>query len=237
MISTQLREMIESSYVISFLLVLLCCLAGLDLWRQLAIKSEDFWYSHYTQAVKSNNNYWKMGYRLEDLELKIDSQKNRWKSIRHVIDSLAPKFRIDAKSLRRHSLSITNTRQSRIAIHDLIRNDTAVYQIRCEKDGLLLRVGVDDFRTDSRDVCQIFTSANSDSEGPHTMFDVVQLVQEGNFALRSVGSGRFITAVPPPADNADAPWKLMVGGAAIGIAETFRQTEEGYLYSSAMGEP
>ncbi len=227
--------MIEVSYVITFMLIALCCLAALDLWRQMAIKSDDFWYNHYIYAVKSSNEYWRMGYRLEDLELKIEYQRDRWKSVRHVVDSLSPKFRIDAKSLRRHSLSIPNTRQSRISIHNLMRNDTSVFQIRCEKDGQYLRVGVDDFRTDVRDVCQIFTSANSDSVGPHTIFDAVQL-PEGNFALRSVGSGLFLKAVSPPPDNTEAPWKLVVGGAAVGVAETFRHSEEGYLYSSVIGE-
>ncbi len=221
--------------MISFMLVVLCCLAGLDLWRQIAIKSEVFWYTHYVQATKSDYDYWKMGYRLENLELKIESQKSRWKSIRHVIDSLAPKFRVDAKTLRTHAHSITNTRQYRIAMHNLVRNDSAVYQIRCEHDGQLLRVGVDDFRTDERDVCQIFTSANSDSTGPHTLFDIINL-EEGNFAIRSVGSGLFVTAVPPPPDNTEAPWKLVIGGASVGISESYRLSEEGYLYSSAMGE-
>lgn len=224
--------MVEVGYVISTILVLLVCFAGLDLWRQFTIKSENFWYAHYTSAVKSNYDYWRMGYRLENLEVKLENQKARWKSIRHVVENLTPK--ISTTALRQHGHTITLTRESRIAIHDLIRNETSVYQIRCEADGQYLRIGVDDFRTDARDVCQIFTSATSESLGPHTMFDMVPM-GEGSFALRSVANGLFVTAVSPPPDNTLNPWKLVIGSASVGIAETFRQSQEGYLYSSLVG--
>lgn len=222
----------EIGHVISSLLILLCCFAALDLWRQMSIKSENFWFTQYSSAVKSSYEYWKMGYRLENLEIKLENQKLRWKSIRHVVERLTPK--LTAKSLRQNGHTITSTRESRIAVHDLIRNETNVFQIRCENEGQYLRIGVDDFRTDSRDVCQIFTAATAESNGPHTMFDIVQ-GPEGSFALRSVANGLFVTAVSPPQDNPTAPWKLVIGSAAVGIAETFRTSIEGYLYSSVVG--
>lgn len=224
----------EVSHLITVMLILLCSLAALDLWRQTAIKNDAVWFEQYTHSVKSSYRNWKIGYRLEDLEIKLESQKERYKSIRHLLATLAPKFRVDTKTLRTNSRSITNTRQYRIAMHDYLMNDSTVFQIRCESGGQLLRVGVNDFRTDSRDVCQVFTSANDESVGPHTMFDRIY-TDEGSFALKNIGSGLFVKAVPPPPDNSNAPWKLVVGGAAVGIAETFRLSEEGYLYSSIMG--
>lgn len=223
----------EIGYLISTILVLLVCFAGLDLWRQMAIKSENYWYTHYTSAVKNKYDYWKMGYRLENLEIKLENQKAQFKEIRRVIENLAPK--ISTQALRQNGHTITLTRQSRIAIHNMLRNDSAVYQIRCETNGQYLRIGVDDFRTDARDVCQVFTSATSDSTGPHTMFDMVSTT-DGSFALRSVANGLFVTAVSPPPDNIYAPWKLVFGSATVGIAETFRQSPEGYLYSSLVGK-
>ena len=65
----------EPGYVISTMLVILCCLAGLDLWRQIAIRDEAVWEEHYSSAVKSSLDFWKFGYRLEDIELKIEEQK------------------------------------------------------------------------------------------------------------------------------------------------------------------
>jgi hypothetical protein len=44
-----------------------------------------------------------------------------------------------------------------------------------------------------------------------------------------------VRAVPPPDDNKNAPWKLLVGGALVGATEMFRLTEENYLYSNAVG--
>jgi hypothetical protein len=229
--------MIESSYVIAALLAVLCCLAGLDLWRQTALKSEETWFTQYTQAVKYSDDFWKLGYRLEDLDIKIDFQHTYWLSIKHQIDTaLSPKFKLDRNTLRQNTNNIAYTRQSRIALHNLLQNDSSVYQIRCGTDGALLRIGVNDFRTDSRDACQLFTAnVASDPKGAHTMFDL-EPSEDGSFALRSVANGRFVKTVPPPADNPVAPWKLIIGGPLVGSAEKFRFTEDGKLYSALMGE-
>jgi hypothetical protein len=227
--------MIESSIVIVALLVLLCTLAASDLWRQLALKYEDTWYNNYVNAVKHSNDFWKIGFRLEDIELKSEFQSNYWTTIRHQIEtSLSPKFKLDKNSLRQNTGNIAYTRQSRIALHNLLQNDTSVYQIRCGTDGALLRVGINDFRTDDRDVCQIFTATSVDPHGPHVMFDLVAS-NDGSFSLRSIGTGRFVKTVPPPPDNSFAPWKLVVGGTLVGSAERFRFTDDGKLYSALMG--
>jgi len=222
----------ETGFIISLLLGLLCCLATLDLWRQFAINSADYWFLQYSTAARSDDNFWKMGFRMEDLELKIDAQKSRWASVRAALDSLAPRFRLDRETLRQNQHDFAHTRQSRLAMHRLLVNDSAVVQIRCEKEGPLLRVGLNDYRTDPRDACQIFTtgSTSTSAPGPQALFEKVPLDQ-GAFALRALGSGLFVQAVPPPMDNSALPWKLVVGGPVVGSAERFRHTEEGYLYS------
>ena len=224
--------MLEASTVISSMLVVLCLLAGLDLWRQLALKSEVFWREHYSTAVKSGYNFWSIGYRLEDLELKIEAQRRHLGSLLHHIDmELAPTFSLSRATLRHNIGNIEFTRQARISLHDMVRNDTRVYQIRCGVDGPHIRIGLNDFRTDERDQCQLFTAVSTkENVDPHTMYDLIRL-PEGAFALRSVANDRFVKTVPPPNDNPNAPWKLVIGGTLIGIAETFRLTEDGYLYS------
>lgn len=231
--------MLESAVIISVLLVILCSLAGLDLWRQLSIKSGEFWYSHYMEAVKSKYDFWKVGYRLEELELKLDNQKKYFQNVREALNSLAPKFRFDKNTLRQNYHSIVNTRNSRIVMHNLVSNDTEVFQIRCEFDGPYLRIGVNDYRTDARDVCQIFTSpampGEVDYSGPLTMF-LLDPIKDGSFSLKSLANEKYVKAVPPPPDNPTAPWKLVVGSATVGAAETFRITDNRYLYSSLMGK-
>ena len=227
--------MISSNQLITTLLITLCSLALIDLWRQLSLKGEQSWLLDYIKAVKSRSEFWQLGFRLEDLELKLEYQDDYWKRIKHQIDTaLAPKFRLDKNTLRQNVNNIAYTRQSRIALHNLLRNDSTVYEIACGENGPLLRIGSNDFRTDSRDCCQIFGSTSYDSIGPLGMFDMIPL-KEGSFALRSVANGRFLKAVPPPADYSYGPWKVVVGGSLVGSAESFRLTSDGKLYSSLMG--
>jgi hypothetical protein len=238
--------MLEPSYVITGLLILLCILAGLDLWRQVAVKDEAAWEEQYAKAVKHSQSFWNYGYRLEDLELKTEAQYNHLYNILHHIDmDLAPRFVLNKATLRNSNnlKNIEYTRKSRIILHDIEQNDTEIFHIHCEKDGPALRVGVNDYRSDNRDECQIFVSPkliDHDHFGPQYMFDLIHLDdleedEKGAFALRYMGNGMFMKAVPPPSDNTRLPWKLVIGGPSIGAAEVFRLTEDGYLFSSLMG--
>jgi hypothetical protein len=104
----------------------------------------------------------------------------------------------------------------------------------CEKDGPSLRFGLNDFRTDLRDECQIFANVKSNLKlGPQNLFHVIPLA-EGAFALRSVASSMFVKVVPPPDDYKSGPWKLVIGGPVVGAAEIFRLSEDGYLYSALL---
>ena len=187
--------------------------------------------------MKYSDEFWSLGYRIEDLELKLSTQNNRSAAIKNAIESLPYISDSDNNLLRKHkAASVSDIRDSRIVMHSLLYNDTLLYKIRCESSGNLLRVGLNDFRADSRDDCQLFTSTAADSWGPHTLFHLIPYM-EGSFALRSLASGLFVKAVPPPMDNYKAPWKLVIGGAVAGAAEIFRFSTDGYLYSPLMGMP
>lgn len=155
----------EASTIITLLLVILCLLASIDLYNQFSINSDEYWFNEYTLATRSSNDMWKLGYRIEDLEIKLASQNDYIKSVRHTLNNLAPRFRLDTQTLRSNLHDFTHTRQARVAMHDLLYNESSVYQIRCEEDGPLIRVGVNDYRTDQRDCCQIFTGTTADLSG------------------------------------------------------------------------
>jgi hypothetical protein len=225
----------EHSNLITVFLILLCILAFFDLWRQYAIKDESFWFDQYSKAVRAGVDNWNFGYRLEDLEIKLDEQHNRWKKLEFAIDRQNEAFFMEKQVIRKpHHIDLSSNRQHLNAISAYSRNLSSIYEIKCEKDGPNLRVGVNDFRTNDKDACQVFTGSITDVMGPNTMFEKI-LLDSGSFALRSLANGNFVKTVPPPQDNIYAPWKLVVGGPDIGAAERFRLTEEGYLYSPLLG--
>lgn len=226
----------EKMQIVYGLLIILCILAALDLWRQFAIKNDKYWQENYSNAVKSDIKFWKLGYKIEELELKLETQSKRFNQFLYHVDStIAPRFSLSPKALRHNLHNIEYTHDSLISLHEMLHNDTQVYQITCESNGPQLRVGVNDYRSDQRDECQLFTSAKTiKGAQPHSMFDLIP-VFEGSFALRAISNGNYLKIVPPPNDNSALPWKIVLGGTLIGLAETFRLTDEGYLYSALMG--
>lgn len=182
---------IDAGIIITALLILLCSLAAIDLWRQYSINSDDYWFLQYSLGVKNDDNYWKLGFRIEDLENKLESQKEKWTKITNAMNTLVPRFSITPKSLRKKKSlpdDVYTTRKSRVAVHNLLNNETSVGQIRCESEGPLLRIGLNDYRTDKRDMCGVFVSMDSnDITGPHSMFEMIPL-DEDAFALRYLGT-------------------------------------------------
>lgn len=242
---------INSTNIITGLLLTLCILAALDLWRQYAINNDDYWFYHYSQAVKSQDEYsvkhdfWKFGYEIEDLEMKLFDQRDKLHAISSAIDRIHlhhfHSSSVDNKALRHNSEKVLENdyekiRMSRTILHQVLTNDSSVFHIHCQtSQGPMMRIGSSDLRADPRDSCQLF-GANSDATvAPHTMFERIFL-DDGQFALRSLSSNLYVSAVPPPRDHTSLPWKLVVGGPSTGAAERFRQTEDGYLYSSLMSK-
>ena len=125
--------------VITIALVALCILASLDLWRQYALNSDEYWFTGYRAAVRSSDFFWKLGFHIEDLEQKISFQRKRFESIRHAVGVLHP-------PLRHSTDTFTKRRNMQNAVHRLVGNDTSVLQLRCQdlqstSGGDILRVG------------------------------------------------------------------------------------------------
>ena len=247
--------------LITALLVLLCTLALMDLWRQYAINHADYWFLQYTMAVRSGVDYWKLGFRLEDLEKKLEYQRRRIAEVKQALATLdaTTSLRLGVATSGMSSSSgsssgsssigtssggsvadgtVQRTRKARLVVHRLLHNETKIGQIRCGDgtDTHVLRVGLNDFRTDTRDVCGVFvtTSSTDDEVAPHNIFEMVPLDGDA-FGFRYLGNDLFLQAVPPPSDASSLPWKIVVGGPVPGAAERFRYTEDGYLYSPLMG--
>jgi hypothetical protein len=232
----------DSNSVIVVLMVILITMAGVDLWRQYSINSISGWFASYKSAVTFDDDFWKLGFRLENLDIKLELSSGRLQQVQHVLNTLLPSMRLDKSMLRTNMHDFAHTRASRIAMHGLLMNDSAIYKIHCDdNEGNLLRVGLNDFRTDERDSCQIFTDADKpdedwtgDGPSPPSFFEMVPLDEEA-FALRPMGAHNFyVSAVPPPSGNEEQPWKMVVGSAVVGMPERFRIDERGHLYSHLM---
>ena len=234
----------DANQVILCMVLVLVVLAATDLWRQFDIHSISSWFDRYKVAVAYSNDFWKLGFRLENLDLKLERSSARLQQVQRVLDSLLPRIRLDKELLRTNMHDFAHTRASRIAMHGLLMNDSAIFKIHCDgEEGNLLRVGLNDFRTDERDSCQIFTDADKpeedwtgDGPSPQSFFEKVPLDEE-SFALRPMGANNlFLSAVPPPMDQAEAlPWKIVVGSAVVGMPERFRIDDQGHLYNHLMG--
>ena len=239
------------------LMVLLVALASMDLYQQYTMQSSSFWFREYQNAVLSTSNFWEVGYRVENLELKLESQSSRLAQARHALNQLLPRMKLDIENLRGNMHDFKHTRGARIAMHQLLTNDSEIYRIRCGERGNLLRIGLNDFRTDERDSCMLFTDTDenvppidSSNKGttkerysqnrilPHSFFERVSL-DEGSFALRPIGArGKFLQVVPTKTTDTYSysmdPWRVVVGGPLLGQQERFRQLETGEIYSAAM---
>jgi hypothetical protein len=189
----------DSTAVITSLLIVLCSLAAIDLWRQYAIRGDNYWYDKYVHATKSSSDLWSVGFRQEDLEMKLMKEDQHLDEIKRAIDSLAPKL-LDIPALRGHQYDFVHSMQTASALEKLLYNDSSVVQIHCgdsASSGPFLRIGVNDFRTDSRDACQVFSANSKEQTSPLNLFEQVFL-DEGSFALRSIANNYFIKSVPPP---------------------------------------
>ncbi len=143
-------------------------------------------------------------------------------------------IRGSSRSIEHELLSV---RKARLAMAPLLYNLSALYQLRCDdaEDKPLIRVGYNNFRTDPRDVCQLFTGNTNDDVGPQSMFELIYFHSTGSYGLKSLMNNFYVQAVPPPQDNPTLPWKLTIGGPVPGTYERFRFTRDGYLYSPIIG--
>ena len=85
--------LLNSPTVITVLLVSLSILSALDLWKQYAIHNDDFSLAEYQKAMKksderSGHDFWKFGYRVEELEIKLEYQTQYLTAALNLIHSL-----------------------------------------------------------------------------------------------------------------------------------------------------
>ncbi len=216
----------QRGYHLAVVLMLsLIALASVDLWNQYNEYTKGTWFNAYRRAALADDQFWQTAYRTENLEIKLETQMSRLTEVRKGLHSLLPKMKIDMENLRGNTHDFKHTRSARITMHNLQNNDTEIYRISCGTgdDAPLLRVGLNDFRTDARDSCDVFTDwnaapalpkeeADTDSSTerksktskynperivPHAFFEKVPL-GEGAFGLRPLsGRGNFLSMVPP----------------------------------------
>jgi len=178
-------------------------------------------------GLQSSNEFWKIGYRLENAEIKLENQRNYHAAVRDGLRSLS-------LPLRGQSNDFTGRRRARHMLEELEHNINNTVEIKCEANNERLRVGSSDYRTDARDSCLIYTGSSSTTQGPDTMFEIVDLGDEA-FGLRSLSNEKYVQVIPPGSGDSFDPWKLSVGGVVPGAAERFRISPDGYLYSGLVG--
>jgi len=223
---------------------LVCLMLYNELVRHYNHKQQVFWDDHYLAAVRGDPADWKFGWRLEDLEQRIMTQRSNLEKGAGVLD-----VNEGTSLLSRVSHTWHHQRPAQRAETDLIHDpakrslasqllstqlgdDTAYRTVSCiaRTDNSLLRVGPDDFRDVPSDRCQVFSGAGQ--PGPHAIWEIVDL---GNKAvgLRSLSSGKFLKVVAPKSDDWNAPWKVEVVSPLPGLAERF-QLAGSKLYSELM---
>ncbi len=232
----------------TILIVVLCLLGGIDLIRQYYANSLTYYAYVYARGVQSNSEFWEIGYNLEEMEYKIKSEREYMEHIERISPNLRTNLRngmeFNAYNLGSNpGLSSEHEhflmwRNARSIIQNLLYDDSRMYQITCGDNGSPLRVGLNDFRMDERDMCNIFTAAadaidmesdnESNSNGAETMFEMIDANTDGEFYLRALCNNRFLTVERKP-DSYE--WKLIVGGPVAGAAEKFRLSHDGILYS------
>jgi hypothetical protein len=220
------------------LFALLCILAGFDLWRQYSYNHHAYWFYKYAGAVRSREEFWEIGFHLEEMEHKVESQAAFFDQVSGVTEHFSSEIGVGLRG--KHDFSknggehFLTWRRARSSIQNLLHNDSSIFQILCGEEGPPLRIGLNEFRTDERDVCNVFTSPTPPSEralreaGPETMYEMVDAGTDGEFFLRVLSNGRFLT-VDQLGRNYE--WKLLVGGPVAGAAEKFRLSKDGLLFS------
>lgn len=82
------------------LMALLIALATVDLFNQYSTFSRSSWFQEYREAIIAGDEFWQLGFRTENLELKLESQQSRLVEVKHKINSLLPGMKLDMENLR-----------------------------------------------------------------------------------------------------------------------------------------
>lgn len=201
-------------------------------------------YYQYSMGMQSIEELWDIGYRAENLDIKLNYLQSQYQQIEFNIDEIMKIQQLNNPILR--GISSEEDKNQKFFKRKLIKNIlTNIYstgdqqnktvELWCEDINQLIRIGANDFRTDERDSCLLYSGDVTVSiQGPETMFDLIDLGDE-SFGLRSLTNGKFVQVVPPGSGDSFDPWKVSLGGYIPGAPEKFRLSPEGHLYSGLMG--
>ena len=253
---------VDHSSIITILLIILCGLAAYDVWCQYVIGDHRYWNEWYSLALRSDETFWKLGFRIENIQIKAEITGRLLKNRRELVDDISlPTIRsrlsttthqtklplLDTSSLSRSkhidTEGILRRHDNNFELSKLTVNLTNVFNIHCNTEfGNPIRVGLNDYHTEPDTACNLFNGDLADSKtSPHYMFERVDL-GDGSFALRSIATNYYVSALPPDSgtdstksDYTITPWSLTVNSPTIGAHERFRLTEENLLYSCLLG--
>ena len=252
---------LDQNIVITILLVILCCLATYDVWKQYAYGDQKYWNEWYSLALRSDETFWDLGFRIENIQIKTEITTRLLQNRRELVDAISLptiRSRLSSSTTSHAKLPVHNTgsHSKHIDIEGILRrhdnnfelskltvNLTNVYNIHCNSEfGNPIRVGLNDYHTEPDTACNLFNGDLADSKtSPHYMFERIDL-GDGSFALRSLATNYYVSSLPPDS-NADGskydytiiPWSLTINSPVIGAHERFRLTEDNLLFSSLLG--
>ena len=199
--------------VLYVLLLIVVYLFYGELRRAWEARQEALWDDRYVEAVRSSPEAWRLGWRLEDLEARLQMQRFQADGLKTVIAAEVPLGQLAT--------------QLWTYVEDDARYFTATCASRSDK---MVQVGPDEFR-DMGDGCRVFSGLRKELLGPQGLWQLVPLDgSDGSVGLRSLSNGKFLKVTAPPRDAAwDAPWLLETTSSLPGLAERFqlRQVDSG----------
>jgi hypothetical protein len=120
----------DAGVVIAILLVILCAIAALDLWRQYLFQSQQYWTDMYFSAIKSNNDLWSIGFKLEGLEHKLKNEYIRWNGALQSSDFLLNQLRQSKQeSTSMKEITIQDSRIYRSKISNIEMNQLTLHSM------------------------------------------------------------------------------------------------------------
>ena len=172
-------------------------------------RQQSLWDDRYIEAVRSSPEDWHLGWRLEDLEGRLHTQRfwaEALKMVQRSHRSEEDPARVAAQLLR------------------VMDDDRQYFTMTCgSRPDKLVQVGPDEFR-DMSDRCRAFSALSPSLLGPQALWEVVPLDgADGTVGFKAMSNGKFLRVKAPPSDAAwDAPWLLETVSPLPGLAERFQ---------------
>jgi hypothetical protein len=223
-----------SNTFVTVLLVVLCSLASIDLYRQYLYKYHDILFYEYSMGMQTMKELWRIGYRAENVDVKLLYENNLLDELQNSVSTLLPSIPLRGSrgdfTKRRMIRDVLERHSSEVSLNQTV-------EIWCDDINQQVRIGANDFRTDGRDACLLYSGGTATViQGPETMFEIVDLGDQ-SFGLKSITNGQYVQVIPPGSGDSFDPWKVSLGGYIPGANEKFRLSPDGHLFSGLMGTP